>query len=202
MDTGDMRTLVPAMAAGMLRKEKPQKPGLLDKVYPAYRKAVSWSIHHKLVVLGVSLLLLVGSAGAALARGFAFMPNIDMNTVNLTISMPEGCTREQAVALADEALQRIAAVDNMETVGAMMSSASGAGSMDMTSMITFLYLFFITDISSMPVISPLSSRSTIAISGSVSDRSFTAVFASSASPHTWKSATSSRMLLRPFLTTG
>lgn len=120
-------TLVPAMAAGMLRKEKPQKPGLLDKVYPAYRKAVSWSIHHKLVVLGVSLLLLVGSAGAALARGFAFMPNIDMNTVNLTISMPEGCTREQAVALADEALQRIAAVDNVETVGAMMSSASGAG---------------------------------------------------------------------------
>ena len=129
-------TLVPAMAAGMLRKEKPQKPGLLDKVYPAYRKAVSWSIHHKLVVLGVSLLLLVGSAGAALARGFAFMPNIDMYTVNLTISMPEGCTREQAVALADEALQRIAAVDNVETVGAMMSSASGAGSMDMTSMMT------------------------------------------------------------------
>ena len=129
-------TLVPAMAAGMLRQEKPQKPGLLDKVYPAYRKAVSWSIHHKLVVLGVSLLLLVGSAGAALARGFAFMPNIDMNTVNLTISMPEGCTREQAVALADEALQRIAAVDNVETVGAMMSSASGAGSMDMTSMMT------------------------------------------------------------------
>lgn len=64
------------------------------------------------------------------------MPNIDMNTVNLTISMPEGCTREQAVALADEALQRIAAVDNVETVGAMMSSASGAGSMDMTSMMT------------------------------------------------------------------
>ena len=56
--------------------------------------------------------------------------------MNLTISMPEGCTREQAVALADEALQRIAAVDNVETVGAMMSSASGAGSMDMTSMMT------------------------------------------------------------------
>ena len=64
------------------------------------------------------------------------MPNIDMNTVNLTISMPEGCTREQAVALADKALQRIAAVDNVETVGAMMSSASGTGSMDMTSMMT------------------------------------------------------------------
>lgn len=129
-------TLVPAMASGMLRKEKPQKPGLLDKVYPAYRKAVSWSIHHKLVVLGVSLLLLVGSAGAALARGFAFMPNIDMNTVNLTVSMPEGCTREQAVSLADEVLRRAAQVENVETVGAMMSSSGSSGGMDMTSMMS------------------------------------------------------------------
>ena len=40
-----------------------------DRVYPAYRKAVSWSIHHKLVVLGVSLLLLVGSAGACKQQG-------------------------------------------------------------------------------------------------------------------------------------
>ena len=129
-------TLVPAMASGMLRKEKPQKPGLLDKVYPAYRKAVSWSIHHKLVVLGVSLLLLVGSAGAALARGFAFMPNIDMNTVNLTVSMPDGCTREQAVSLADEVLRRAAQVENVETVGAMMSSSGSSGGMDMTSMMS------------------------------------------------------------------
>ena len=129
-------TLVPAMASGMLRKEKPQKPGLLDKVYPAYRKAVSWSIHHKLVVLGVSLLLLVGSAGATLARGFAFMPNIDTNTVNLTVSMPEGCTREQAVSLADEVLRRAAQVENVETVGAMMSSSGSSGVMDMTSIMS------------------------------------------------------------------
>lgn len=129
-------TLVPAMASGMLRKEKPQKPGLLDRVYPAYRKAVSWSIHHKLVVLGVSLLLLVGSAGATLARGFAFMPNIDMNTVNLTVSMPEGCTREQAVSLADEVLRRAAQVENVETVGAMMSSSGSSGGMDMTSIMS------------------------------------------------------------------
>ena len=129
-------TLVPAMASGMLRKEKPQKPGLLDRVYPAYRKAVSWSIHHKLVVLGVSLLLLVGSAGATLARGFAFMPNIDMNTVNLTVSMPEGCTREQAVSLADEVLRRAAQVENVETVGAMMSSSGSSGAMDMTSIMS------------------------------------------------------------------
>lgn len=129
-------TLVPAMASGMLRKEKPQKPGLLDRVYPAYRKAVSWSLRHRAVVLLLSLVLLLGSAGATLARGFAFMPNIDMNTVNLTISMPEGCTREQAVSLADEVLRRAAQVENVETVGAMMSSSGSSGGMDMTSMMS------------------------------------------------------------------
>lgn len=129
-------TLVPAMASGMLRKEKPQKPGLLDRVYPAYRKAVSWSLRHRAVVLLLSLVLLLGSAGAALARGFAFMPNIDMNTVNLTVSMPEGCTREQAVSLADEVLRRAAQVENVETVGAMMSSSGSSGGMDMTSMMS------------------------------------------------------------------
>ena len=129
-------TLVPAMASGMLRKEKPQKPGLLDRVYPAYRKAVSWSLRHKAVVLLLSLVLLLGSAGATLARGFAFMPNIDMNTVNLTVSMPEGCTREQAVSLADEVLRRAAQVENVETVGAMMSSSGSSGVMDMTSMMS------------------------------------------------------------------
>lgn len=129
-------TLVPAMASGMLRKEKPQKPGLLDRVYPAYRKAVSWSLRHRAVVLLLSLVLLLGSAGATLARGFAFMPNIDMNTVNLTVSMPEGCTREQAVSLADEVLRRAAQVENVETVGAMMSSSGSSGGMDMASMMS------------------------------------------------------------------
>ena len=122
-------TLVPAMASGMLRKEKPQKPGILDKIYPAYRKAVAWSLGHKAVVLGLALALLLSSAGLALGRGFTFMPSIDMNTINLTITMPEGIEREEAVKLADEVLRRAATVENVETVGATMSSGNSATSM-------------------------------------------------------------------------
>ena len=119
-------TLVPAMASGMLRKEKPQKPGILDKIYPFYRSAVSWSLSHKALVLLLSLALLVGSAGLTLIRGFTFMPSIDMNTVNLTITMPEGTTREEAAELADEVLRRAATVEHVETVGATMSSSGSA----------------------------------------------------------------------------
>ena len=132
-------TLVPAMAAGMLKKEKPHKASILDKVYPFYRKAVRWSLGHKLVVLGLAAALLLGSAGLALSRGFIFMPSMDMNTVNLTITMPEGIEREEAVKLADEVLRRAATVEHVETVGATMSGdsamamlGSGGGSYDVT----------------------------------------------------------------------
>ncbi|MBP3493115.1 MAG: efflux RND transporter permease subunit [Oscillospiraceae bacterium] len=138
-------TLVPAMASGMLRKEKPVKPGVLDRIAPYYRKAVAWSLNHKVVVLLLSFALLVSSAGLTLARGFTFMPNIDMNMLNLTITMPEGIEREEAVKLADEVLKRAASVEDVETVGATMNgsgtnvlnmNASAGGTYDVTAYIT------------------------------------------------------------------
>ena len=125
-------TLVPAMAAGMLKKQKPQKPGILDRVYPFYRKAVSWSLGHRLVVLILAFVMLLGSAGLALSRGFTFMPSMDMNTINVTITMPEGIEREEAVELADEVLRRAATVEHVETVGATMSGDSAMAMMGMS----------------------------------------------------------------------
>ncbi len=124
-------TLVPAMAAGMLKKNKPIKPGLLDKIYPGYRRAVSWSLGHKAVVLGVAVVLLAGSALLTLQRGFVFMPKIDLNTVSVTITMPDGCSYEKAAELADEVARRAMTVENVQTVGAAMSADS---SMPVTSM--------------------------------------------------------------------
>ena len=126
-------TLVPAMAAGMLKKDKPIKPGLLDKVYPGYRRAVSWSLRHKAVVLGAAVVLLAGSSLLTMQRGFVFMPEIDLNTVSVTISMPEGCTYEKAAELADEVTRRAMTIDKVETVGAAMSSSSAMSMMSMGS---------------------------------------------------------------------
>ena len=39
-------TLVPAMASGMLKKDKRIKDGLLSKIYPFYRRAVAWALRH------------------------------------------------------------------------------------------------------------------------------------------------------------
>ena len=120
-------TLVPAMAGGMLRREMVQKPGLLDKIYPAYRKAITFALDHKAGVLLLSLVLLVTSAGAAVMRGFTFMPEMDMNNLSLTVTMPEGTSRRQAVELADTVLERVMTVDNVQDAGFMMGGGTMGG---------------------------------------------------------------------------
>ena len=124
-------TLVPAMAAGMLKKDKPIKPGLLGKVYPGYRRAVAWALGHKIAVLGAAVVLLVSSALLTVQRGFVFMPEIDLNTVSVTVSMPENCDHERAAELADEVTRRALTIDNVQTVGAAMSSSSALSTMNM-----------------------------------------------------------------------
>ena len=120
-------TLVPAMASGMLRRDFTPKPGLLDKLYPAYRRAITFALDHKAGVLLLSLVLLVTTGWGAVSRGFTFMPEIDMNNLSLSVTMPERTTREEAVALADEVMERVMTVENVSDVGFMMGSGTMGG---------------------------------------------------------------------------
>ncbi len=137
-------TLVPAMASGMLQRPLVQKPGLLDKIYPAYKKAIVWSLDHKAAVLAGSLALLLLTGIVTVSRGFSFMPDMDMNSVNVTVYMPEDCTREEAVEYTDEVARRCMTVEGVDAVGAMiqadtaltMMTTTGSGEYDATIYIT------------------------------------------------------------------
>jgi len=131
-------TLVPAMASGLLRKERAIKPGLLErKILPLYEKSVTWTLKHKALALILSVVLLIVSTAGALAKGFSFMPAIDMPTVNVSVTMPEDTSVETACAMADQVLERIDTLEGIDTVGAMMGSGSmsmmgGSGSNNVT----------------------------------------------------------------------
>ena len=122
-------TMVPAMASGMLRRPLVQKPGLLDKIYPAYQKAIRWSLDHKAAVLAGSLALLILTGVLTVSRGFSFMPEMDINNVSVTVTMPEGCTREEAVAYTDEVARRCMTVEGVDAVGAMIQTDSAQSMM-------------------------------------------------------------------------
>ena len=119
-------TVVPAMGCGMLRRIPEKKAGLLDKVMPAYRKAITWSLSHKAIVLLASLVLLVASAAAILGRGFTFMPEMDMNSVNVSVTLPDDCTREEAESLVDEVSRRIQTIEEVTAVGATLDGGGAA----------------------------------------------------------------------------
>ena len=135
-------TLVPAMASGLLRKEKTNKEGFMSKFNRGYGKIAAWSLDHKAVVLIASIVLLVATALGSISRGFIFMPKMDMPSINVTITMPENATMEEAVGYADEVMDRIQSIDGIATAGASMSSGGmlgglmggggGGGSYDVT----------------------------------------------------------------------
>ena len=120
-------TLVPAMASGMLRKEKESKDILLGKLLTGYEKLAAWALDHKVIVLAASLALLIVTAAMSLSRGFTFMPAMDMPNVNLSVTMPEGADMAASADLADQVLGRIEQVEGIETLGAMMDGGEDSG---------------------------------------------------------------------------
>ena len=119
-------TLVPAMASGMLRKEKQTKHPVMDRLLKSYQSLAGWALDHKGIVLAAALVLLLVTGLISLSGGFIFMPEMDMPNVSLTVAMPEDSTMEEASALADEVLRRIDTVEGIATVGAMMSTDAAA----------------------------------------------------------------------------
>ena len=119
-------TLVPAMATGMLKQDKPIRESRFGAfMMKAYRKSMEWSLKFKPVVLILAAVLLVASAWMSLSKGFIFMPTMDSPMVTVSVTMPEDADMEKASALADDLLERIGKVEGVETVGAMMEANTG-----------------------------------------------------------------------------
>ena len=116
-------TLVPAMASGMLRKESKPVTKVMSRFLGVYETAARWSLNHKAVVLLTATAALVVTGMLSLAKGFIFMPEMDMPSLTVNISMPEGTTMEEARDMADDVLARIDMVEGIANTGAMMSSS-------------------------------------------------------------------------------
>ena len=120
-------TLVPAMASGMMRRQKKEKQGRVSAgLLRGYERIAGFALDHKALILLLAVAALAVTGYYAVVRGFTFMPEMDMPSLTLTIAMPEDCTMEEAVALSDQVLTRINAMDGIETAGAMMSSGASS----------------------------------------------------------------------------
>lgn len=123
-------TLVPAMAQGLLRKDKVRKEGIFEKLQNGYGFLLEKVIHKKAIVLLVSLGLLILFICLAFTRGMSFMPAMGSTQMTATVSAPEDSdmTDEELYKEMDKVMDLMLEVENVETVGAM-SGASGTMSM-------------------------------------------------------------------------
>lgn len=137
-------TLVPAMASGMLKRpQKERSHRLFDGMLRGYRKAAGWCLRHRAVTLLAALAILVFSVIASTSRGTAYMPEMDSTQISVSVTMPDETTDEEARELADEVIERIMSVKDVETVGATMGgggmmSMMGGGASDSVSIYAIL----------------------------------------------------------------
>ena len=117
-------TLVPAMGQRMLRKVKPVKHGMFDKMLGGYEKSIRFVLKHRAVALIAAVVLLFGSMFGAVARGFSFMPNMASTELSVTVSLDDSATMDDTIDVAQNLLDTLSEYDEFETVGVMTGSTT------------------------------------------------------------------------------
>lgn len=117
-------TLVPAMGQRMLRKVKPVKHGMFDKMLGGYEKSIRFVLKHRAIALIAAVVLLFGSMFGAVARGFSFMPNMASTELSITVSLDDSATMDDTIDAAQNLLDTLSEYDEFETVGVMTGSTT------------------------------------------------------------------------------
>ncbi|MEK4046319.1 efflux RND transporter permease subunit [Paenibacillus sp. FSL H8-0048] len=127
-------TLVPALAHTLFRnglkkgkKGHEDKPGALAG---GYVRILDWCLSHKLITLGVAVLLLAGSLFLIKPIGVSFLPSQEEKNVTLTFSPKAGQTLEDVKALGLKAEKFILAQKHLDK---MQYSIGGSGPFGMGS---------------------------------------------------------------------
>ena len=118
-------TVVPCMSVTVLKKSEQKKHPWFDKMLDGYEKILRQCLKHKVVPLGRAVALLGAAAWSTTRMGMVMMPDVSGNQISVTVTMDEGVDKDTAYAKADEVMDRILAVDGVDTVGAMSASSAG-----------------------------------------------------------------------------
>ncbi len=120
-------TVVPAAASTVLKRSKPKKHPLFDKFLNIYGKFLNWCLDHKAVPLTATIVLLALCIWAVLNMGIVLIPEMTGNQIQVTITTPEGLTKEESYQMTDEVISKLLTIDGVDNVGVL--DASGTAGM-------------------------------------------------------------------------
>lgn len=120
-------TLVPMMSAGVLKKTENKESRFFAQVKERYGRILRAALEHKLLVLAGALALFAGSIALELTRGTQFMPDMESTQISMTLETEKGTSFEDTVKAADEVMEKVGAIKDIEDVGGLMSSVAMMG---------------------------------------------------------------------------
>lgn len=118
-------TVVPCAGSTVLKKSVHKEHPIFDKVMDKYEASLRWCLQHKAAPLAVAIALLGFCGYQLVTSGIVVFPKMSSNELTASITMAEDTPAEEAFATADAALEAIANVDGVETVGVMTSESLG-----------------------------------------------------------------------------
>lgn len=137
-------TVVPSMSATVLRNTKPKTHRWFDGLIRVYEKALRFCLKRKWLPITLAVVLLAVSIFQAFRTGLVLLPSMGSNQMSVSIVTNSENSDEENYALADEAMERLLAVEGVETVGAMTeSSMSLMGGSDATD--SFYFYIIVSD---------------------------------------------------------
>lgn len=120
-------TVVPAMSSKILTKTKSRKEGrFFTGMMNGYEKVLKGALKVKPLVYILVIVLLIGSAAAAMTNGTAFMSDMDSTQLTVSVQLDKDATLQETGEITDKVVAAILEIDDVENVGAMSSASTMA----------------------------------------------------------------------------
>ncbi len=117
-------TVVPAMGSKLFQKSEPKESRWFEKLKESYGRALAVCLNRKAPVLVVAVVLLAVCTYAVLQMGIVMIPDMQSNQISITAKMPDDMSKDDAYAVADQAVERMQGVSGVKDIGAADSTTT------------------------------------------------------------------------------
>ena len=118
-------TVVPTIASVLFRKTKPKAHPWFDKLLEVYGRLLDFCLRVKVVPLGLAVILLAGSIFGVTRMGIVLIPDMASDSISITVNCEdESISQEDGYAMADQIMERILDVEQVDMVGGMGNTGS------------------------------------------------------------------------------
>lgn len=100
-------TVVPTISSVLLRKTKEQNHRFFDKVKEKYEVALEFCLNHKIVPIGISIVLLAICVAKVFSTGLVLMDDMESNQISATLTFDKTIDKDTAYDTASQVMEKI-----------------------------------------------------------------------------------------------